>query len=662
MWPHANIGVATGYRTVDTGNGEPQNVGIVVLDVDPRHGGDETIAKWNEEYGLLPHGPACETGGGGQHYYFKHPGGRILSRTIAPGIDIKGDGGQVAAAPSVHISGNSYVWYDGAAHNVPLPDIPEWLLVLMLGRGDGDFGDEHRAPEMPEDVAPGARNSTLASLAGTLRRRGASEQVIFKALAAQNEEWSQPLDITEVAQVAASIARKEPSEAVAILSAPAAAGPKKVKHAYEPQPFTASELELEDIPPIKWAVEGFMPEGLAIFAGKAKIGKSWKALNVSIAVAEGDVVLDVFPTPEADVLMLALEDNKRRLQGRLRKLRPDGRWPERLHLETQWPRADEGGLNALDAWLGQHPNARLVWIDTLAKFKARPQGKRGDIYAEDYDFGQAIQQLALRHSVCIVLITHLNKTLHEDYMDSIQGSAGITGSADTTIYLNRPRGVKGQTTARLRLTGRDIEEQDWSVKFDGATCTWSVEGEFEDSAVGNETRELLRVMEQIGNPVTKEDIAAAMNKTAPGAYKLLYRTALDGLIMSHKGKLFTLLDTNDQVRVHDVRVSAVSSMSAVSAPTTPIHGQEGQKGHADRKDTADIDRENRFDLAENNPMTTNPIGHRANGSKGIGPMGLEAPGQPCADCGEHRWSLRVGNRWMCEVCVPAIVPIREGVL
>lgn len=88
-WPHANIGVLTGARS-----------GLVVLDVDPRHGGDDALAAMLATTGPLPDGPIVLTGGGGVHYYFAHPGGVVRGSVIAPGLELKGDGQFVVAPPS----------------------------------------------------------------------------------------------------------------------------------------------------------------------------------------------------------------------------------------------------------------------------------------------------------------------------------------------------------------------------------------------------------------------------------------------------------------------------------------------------------------------------------------------------------------------------------
>jgi hypothetical protein len=107
MWPDANVGVATGERA-----------GLVVLDIDPRHGGQDSLVALETVVGPLPGTLTADTGGGGTHVFYGHhrnPKWPTPSRGNAfgaemPGVDVKSDGGYVVVAPSVHASGRRYAW------------------------------------------------------------------------------------------------------------------------------------------------------------------------------------------------------------------------------------------------------------------------------------------------------------------------------------------------------------------------------------------------------------------------------------------------------------------------------------------------------------------------------------------------------------------------
>jgi hypothetical protein len=117
-WPDSNVGVRTGAES-----------GIVVLDVDPRHGGGESLNRIEAEHDGLDGRAVAMTGGGGLHYIFTHPGRMVANRTGAfgyAGIDVRGDGGYIVAPPSVHASGARYWWADLCEPEL-LADLPQWL-------------------------------------------------------------------------------------------------------------------------------------------------------------------------------------------------------------------------------------------------------------------------------------------------------------------------------------------------------------------------------------------------------------------------------------------------------------------------------------------------------------------------------------------------------
>ena len=121
-YPKARIGIPTGPES-----------GLVVLDIDPRHGGDESKRKM-ERLGNFPITPMVFTGGNGEHIHLQHPGNGQKIKSQAelggfPGIDLKGDGGYIVAPPSNHISGGQYSWKTGP--DTPLGKIPDWLMGLL---------------------------------------------------------------------------------------------------------------------------------------------------------------------------------------------------------------------------------------------------------------------------------------------------------------------------------------------------------------------------------------------------------------------------------------------------------------------------------------------------------------------------------------------------
>ena len=198
--PTANIAIRTG---------EPS--GVWVLDVDARHGGDKMLAALELRDGALPPTATASTGGG-LHKFFAYPGHAVRSRSdaLGRGLDVKGDGGYVIAAPSTHPSGELYWWQPEATPDHGIAMAPsEWLEQVTEQ-------DAAPAPVVADVIAEGQRDTALASLAGTMRRRGMAEAEITAALRVTNETRCRPpLPLADVLRIARSVSRYEPDQVTA---------------------------------------------------------------------------------------------------------------------------------------------------------------------------------------------------------------------------------------------------------------------------------------------------------------------------------------------------------------------------------------------------------------------------------------------------------------
>jgi hypothetical protein len=204
MWPGANIGIATGAAS-----------GLVVLDVDPRSGGDHSLARLLAQNGGLPETPCVRTGGGGLHYYFAHPGRAVKNSAgkLGRGVDVRGDGGYIVAPPSIHISGERYVWATACA---PVA-LPAWLI--------DHTATAPRASQISIEgafagFAEGERDDRLFRLACKLRRvdmpRDVAQEIVLRAAAACNPPF--PADAAR-RKVTSAYERYAPTTAPAIDSA-----------------------------------------------------------------------------------------------------------------------------------------------------------------------------------------------------------------------------------------------------------------------------------------------------------------------------------------------------------------------------------------------------------------------------------------------------------
>jgi len=198
-WPDANVGVVTGEVSQ-----------IVVVDVDPQHGGTQSLEKMQRAQGALPRTLEVHTGGGGRHLYFSYPSVRLHNRVgIRPGIDLRSEGGYVVAPPSVHPSQMRYRWLPGQGPQDLSPEaLPAWFIESMRISGQSRHGLKHWRRIVREGVAEGQRNTVLASFTGHLLRHGVDPDVALDLMLAWNQARCRPpLPDEEVAQVVQSIAR-----------------------------------------------------------------------------------------------------------------------------------------------------------------------------------------------------------------------------------------------------------------------------------------------------------------------------------------------------------------------------------------------------------------------------------------------------------------------
>ena len=239
-----------------------------------------------------------------------------------------------------------------------------------------------------------------------------------------------------------------------------------------PDGISAAELLNLTFDPPKFLVADLLAEGLTVLGGKPKHGKSWLALLLGWAVAAGESV-DGRAALQGEVLYLALEDTRRRLQSRLAKLRDALGWtvPETLQLQTQWPRAADGGLYHVAEWCERHKGAaRLVIVDTLAKFRQPPKGS-GNSYAEDYEAMGGLKGMLDHYGVSGLALHHTRKLKSDDPFDEISGTLAITGAADSIWMLDTQ--TKGEA-ARLYVTGRDLADATVPMAFTQGSGRWVV--------------------------------------------------------------------------------------------------------------------------------------------------------------------------------------------
>jgi RecA-family ATPase len=294
--------------------------------------------------------------------------------------------------------------------------------------------------------------------------------------------------------------------------------------------FTADELSRMEFEEIKYVVPGYIAEGLTLFAGKPKIGKSWFLMHVAWSVACGDYTLGGIACEEGDVLYAALEDNRRRLKRRMVKLFGSVPWPKRLTFKCEMPRLAEGGIDYIRNWLKQAKQPRLVVIDTLAMVRM-PNRKDQNSYEADYASLKDLRDLAGECGVAIIIVHHLRKADADDPFDMVSGTLGLTGAADTVMVLYRESGG-----VVLAARGRDIEEVSKSAQFDKKTCLWSIVGDADAIRLSAERTAIIKAFEEAGSePLGPSQIAQEVGMKATNVRQLLRTMAKQGIVKKEGG-------------------------------------------------------------------------------------------------------------------------------
>ena len=219
-------------------------------------------------------------------------------------------------------------------------------------------------------------------------------------------------------------------------------------------------------PPI---VDGLLYSGTYLFVGAPKVGKSFFMAQLAYHVSMG-IPLWNYEVKKGTVLYLALEDTEKRLQERLfRMFGTDS--AENLHF-TIWVKHLGSGLDEqLQRFVNEHPDAKLIIIDTLQKI--REAGGDKFSYANDYEIVGKLKQFADKNHICLLLVHHTRKQQAEDKFDMISGTNGLLGAADGAFLLQKEK--RTSDAATLDISGRDQQDQRLHLRRDADHLIWQFE-------------------------------------------------------------------------------------------------------------------------------------------------------------------------------------------
>lgn len=518
--------------------------GLCAIDIDPRNGTTKTSTDF-------PATLTAWTGGGGSHLIYRAPAGVTLPGKLEPGVDLKHDG-YILLAPSMHPSGGQYVWdefdpRDAALVGPPaIADFPMYLLPEQapvsraavpsdLDAAIAEAIDEATIMELRSALAmiPSDDRDTWQRMGHALRTLGDKGREIW-------EEWSRrssKYDATDAEHKWCSFRPTRTGYAAVFAEAqrrgwvnPKTAPTSSAVPAPATEPRTAASLLAMSFDSIKWTIQRILPEGVYLLVAAPKIGKSWLALQMGLAIAGAGEVLGQ-KAEVGSVLYLALEDSDRRMHSRLRKHDADfvldAQSLARFHYVTQWPRVDADGGAALEEWLKAHPDARLVVVDVLERFRA-PRSPKGNLYSEDYAAMRVIKTLADKFRISVLVVHHTRKGDAEDPLETISGTQGLAGAADGVLVLRRPRGAE---RGELHIVGRDLEDEgEYVVEFRRATCRWEMVGSASQVAPTVERQAILNALHEAGGPMRLSQVASSVKRTPSATSNLLRKLVESGQV------------------------------------------------------------------------------------------------------------------------------------
>lgn len=235
-----------------------------------------------------------------------------------------------------------------------------------------------------------------------------------------------------------------------------------------PRLYAATDLVAMELEPVPEPVPGLFLAGHTLLSGAPKMGKSFLLESIAVGKAGGRPVLGKIIPDAGPVLWMPLEDGLRRTVGRLKQYLGDFPAPENLTLAFDWPGLNEGGLEYIKVWLGDHERGTVL-IDTGKRLWNADDEPRGNGSMADYNFIGPLTDLYRDHDAFGVTVWHDRKMIAADFFDQISATRGLTANVDGVANLSRERGSKD---GKLSIGHRDGEDKAFSLHWDDFIFNW----------------------------------------------------------------------------------------------------------------------------------------------------------------------------------------------
>ena len=296
--------------------------------------------------------------------------------------------------------------------------------------------------------------------------------------------------------------KAEEGEAPKPAAKPRKKTPRKLK--------TAEALMEKDLPEPKVLIGTgselpLLVEGTCILSAKPKLGKSWLALSMCVAVANGEPFLG-YETRKCSTLYLDLETSEQLQQKRLRKVLDGAPVPKNFYLETETDPLDGGFIEQIEAYLAEDPDIGIVVIDVFQIIRSPSKSIKESEYEHAYRDITPLNELAQKHHISIILVCHDRKTVDpDDPFSNILGSTGLQGAATQMMVMFRKRkddpihiSVKGKTIDGLPELNVKLENAKWSIVEGVDTANREAQEMLQQYLTSDVRQAVLKIVEQEG--------------------------------------------------------------------------------------------------------------------------------------------------------------------
>ena len=455
--PFSNIGLACG-----TPSG---GLLVVDIDVDDEKGkdGNDSLREWERKHGALPDTAMTITGRGGSHCLYRSPGKTRSRVACQKDIDIRAEGAYIVLPPSIHPNGNQYQWeYEISDYGIA--EANQSVIDLM-----NEGVEEGKEFKLPETIEDGNRNDTLYKLACSMQARNNGDDAIRAAVEAENKaRCKPPLDKDEVDNLLRSALNKpkgtssykeekaKPSVKIRSLKKASALLEKDIP---EPEVFVGVGSDLP-----------LLVEGTCILSAKPKLGKSWLALKLCLAVAAGEDFLG-YKVRKCSTLYLDLETSEAIQKKRVTNMLGGEPCPDNFYLESDTNTIENGFVEQIESYLKDDPDIGIVVIDVFQMIRSGSKSFKETEYEHAYRDITPLNELAQKHHISIVLVCHDRKAVDpDDPFSNILGSTGLQGAASQMMVMFKKNkddpihiSVKGKTIDGLIDMNVKLENYKWSV-------------------------------------------------------------------------------------------------------------------------------------------------------------------------------------------------------